>query len=297
MFDWIDKNKHKDTLGIMTLKLLYIIGKNDIANAIIILFTGIAIPIAFDSKKFLLFWIILIFTVCWIVFNIICKRFKDRKHQQQELAYDVLKNQSSLINTLNIEIKSNPQWKTKSLKTMSEIVCEKIQHMFKDILNCDTRVSVEYIFNKKGSIDKGRNNRYVKMAGRRSSDRDTCKKAVLLESRNKYYSYRVFTENKSGINILSDEDINGANTLWYHNPSHQHKDKIRRYLGIAVSVTDDNKVDYILQIDCLDDVQIGKNSDEKDIKVFINKYLNTYINCINLAYLLNLNRNKEITEV
>lgn len=52
------------------------------------------------------------------------------------------------MNTINIEIKSNPQWKSHIFKKTSEIVCEKIQHLFKEVLHCSTRVSVEYVFNK-----------------------------------------------------------------------------------------------------------------------------------------------------
>ncbi len=196
-----------------------------------------------------------------------------------------------LCYTLNIELKSNQQWKATIFKKISEIVCEKIQHIFKDILQCNTRVSIEYVFNKR---DLNKVEKFVKMSGRRSPNRDTCKKSILLNKRSKYYSYKLFTDNKIGINILSEDQIK-QKTLWYKNPSHETD--VKKYIGIAVSVQDDEHVDYILQIDCLDEIVFGKNDTNEEIALFINQYLKAYINVVSLSYSLNLNKNKQIPEV
>ena len=72
---------------------------------------------------------------------------------------------------------------------------------------------------------------------------------------------------------------------------------VKKYIGIAVSVFEDAKVNFILQIDFLDDYKFGKNDSEEDIKNFVDKYLLSYINVVTLSYLLNLNGKKNLIEV
>lgn len=54
---------------------------------------------------------------------------------------------------------------------------------------------------------------------------------------------------------------------------------------------------FILEIDFLDDFDFGEDNSDNDIKTFINQYLMAYINIVSIAYLLNLNKQKEIPEV
>ena len=84
-------------------------------------------------------------------------------------------------------------------------------------------------------------------------------------------------------------------TIWYKNP--QNNIDIKQYIGIAVSALDETKVDFIFQIDFLDEFKFGEDNSDKDIQKFIEKYFMSYINIVTLAYLLNLNNKKEIGEV
>lgn len=56
-------------------------------------------------------------------------------------------------------------------------------------------------------------------------------------------------------------------------------------------------MNFILQIDLLDDFKFGRNDSEEEIKNFVDQYLLSYVNIVTLAYLLNLNSKKELNEV
>ena len=96
------------------------------------------------------------------------------------------------------------------------------------------------------------------------------------------------------MNILESEKIHDPN-IWYKNL--ENNVDVKKYIGIAVSVLDDEKVNFILQIDFLDDFKVGKKDSEEEIKNFVDQYLLSYVNIVTLAYLLNLNSKKELNEV
>lgn len=219
--------------------------------------------------------------------------YQGRLYTERKLTYEIFSEESSLIKSLVIEIENNATWKNSIFKKTSELVCEKIYRIFKEVYSCETRVSIEYTFDKSVSQTK-RIEQHVKMSGRRSSHRATVKKSVPIERKNKYYSYQIFKNNNKGINILSKEKIDDA-TIWYKNP--QNNIDIKQYIGIAVNALDETKVDFIFQIDFLDDFKFGEENSDKDIQKFIENYLMSYINIVTLAYLLNLNNKKEIGEV
>ena len=100
--------------------------------------------------------------------------------------------------------------------------------------------------------------------------------------------------NNKGMNILESKEIQNQ-SIWYKNP--ENNVDVKKYIGIAVSVLDDEKVNFILQIDLLDDFKFGRNDSEEEIKNFVDQYLLSYVNIVTLAYLLNLNSKKELNEV
>ena len=219
--------------------------------------------------------------------------YQGRLYTERKLTYEIFSEESSLIKSLVIEIENNASWKNSVFKKTSELVCEKIYRIFKEVYSCETRVSIEYIFDKPVNQTK-KIEQHVKMSGRRSSQRSTVKKAIPIDRKSKYYSYQIFKDNNRGINILSKDKIDDA-TIWYKNP--QNNIDIKQYIGIAVSALDETKVDFIFQIDFLDEFKFGEDNSDKDIQKFIEKYFMSYINIVTLAYLLNLNNKKEIGEV
>lgn len=223
---------------------------------------------------------------------LICNVYQQVAYEQRKFASEILADESSLLKSIVIEMENNPNWKNKIFKTVSDLVCEKIYQNFKEVFNCETRVAVEYIFNK--STKTSSKVKYVKMAGRRSGKRSVVKKSTMLEKRKNYYSYKIFINNNNGVNVLNTDEIQNKD-IWYKNP--KNNINVQKYVGIAVSVYDENEVKFILEIDFIDNFSFGDNNTDLDVKIFIEQYLMSYINIISISYLLNLNSKKEIPEV
>lgn len=292
LYNWLNEQSQNNNAGLLVdfLKFMYSLGNIQLLHSIAITMLGIFIPVFIDKGKTKIWILLCIILVVDIFWNYICSTYRLRKFEERKFAAEVLQEQSSLINSIGIEMRENSKWKTTIFRKTSELVCEKIRNDFKEVLNCNTRVSVEYTFNKKDEDEC-----YVKMAARRSDARQSVGKAVLLSKKEKYFSYQIFTENSRGINILNEKQIEEDN--WYKNP--EHKNDVKIYIGIAISLPDNKESDvaFILQIDCLDNVKFGDDNTDDDIKKFINNYLMTYIHTISLAYLLNLSKDGKIPEV
>ena len=195
------------------------------------------------------------------------------------------------MNSIFFLIQTNPSWKQNVFKTVSQLVCDRLHETFKNTFSCETRISVEFVFDKEV---KNKKEQYFQMSGRNSNHLTSFKKAVKSDTRNQYYSYQIFINNNLGVNILRESEICDA-SIWYKNPA--NNTKVKQYIGIAVSANTPDNVDFILQIDCLDELIFGKNNTDDDIYEFVNKYILTYVNTLKLAYMLSLNRNKKIMEV
>lgn len=291
-FKWLNQKKIEDSTLTQILKLIYSIGQKSWIHAIVTALLGIAIPILFDKGYYLLFGIFIFVLILDVLYAHICNSFQKITFTQRKFASEILEDQSSLLKSIVVEMENNNNWRNKIFKTVSELVCEKIYQNFKEVFKCETRVAIEYIFNK--NIKNTQSGKYVKMSGRRSNKRSTVRKSVTLENRNKYYSYKIFINNNKGINILDEVEMKNQD-IWYKNP--QNSIDIKKYVGIAVNVYDENEVKFILEIDFIDNFLFGNNNDHSDVKKFIEQYLMAYINIISISYLLNLNNKKEIPEV
>ena len=192
-----------------------------------------------------------------------------------------------MINSINIEIGSNPSWKNTIFKKTSELVCEKIKQAFKSILDCDTRVSIEYVFDK--PMQNGKLETFVHMSGRRSQNRDICKPPLPLRKKKEYYSYKVFVSGKQGIRLVSEEETYDPNT-WFRNSD---TPDIKKIFGIAVCANG-SEVAFILQIDLLEEVHFSKTNSDEDIISFVQKNLNPYITIVTQSYLLFIDGNNQM---
>lgn len=292
LFLWIEKHKSEDTALIQFIKLGYSIGQKAWIHTMASAILGITIPLLFDKGNYILFGALIFLMILDILFAHVCNKYSQLSYSNRKFAHEILSDQSSLLKSVLIEIENNSNWKSKIFKTVSDLVCEKIYQNFKEVFHCETRVSVEYTFNK--STKNTPNVKHIKMSGRRSNKRSTVKKSVAFEKRKKYYSYKIFLNNNNGINILDKEKINNGD-IWYKHPNHMTD--VKKYVGIAVSVYDESEVKFIFEIDFIDDFTFGGDNSEIDVKRFIEDYLTAYINLISISYLLNLNNKKEIPEV
>lgn len=282
---WLNRKKNDDNALTQFLKLCYSLGQKSWLHAIISSVFGIIIPIFYEKGAYFLFGLFITLLILDIIYAYVCDSYLKSTYTQRKFSSEILSDQSSLLKSIVIEIENNNNWKSKIFKTVSDLVCEKIYGNFKDIFNCETRVAIEYVFNK--------DIKHVKMSGRRSKTRATVKKSISLEKRKKYYSYKIFINNNNGINILNENDLQNQE-VWHKSSNSVN---IKKYIGIAVSVYDENEVKFILEIDFIDDFVFGDNNSDEDIKTFIDQYLMAYINIVSLSYLLNLNNKKEIPEV
>lgn len=292
LIKWLRKKKVEDTILTHILKLGLIIGQKTWVHAITSATLGIIIPILFDNGHFILFSLCFIILILDIMYSYLCSSYQKIMYEQRKFASEILSDESSLLKSILIEMENNNGWKGKIFKTVSDLVCEKLYQNFKEVFNCETRIAIEYTFNK--NIKNLQYAKYVKMSGRRSHSRSTVKKPIKLDAREKYYSYKIFINNNHGVNILSENDIQNEK-IWYKNPS--NNTDIKKYIGIAVSIYDEHEVKFILEIDFLDNFIFGENNNDDDIKVFIEQYLMAYINIISISYLLNLNSKREMPEV
>ncbi len=292
VWDWIDKIKNEDSGFVSFLKWCYAIGKISWIHALISAAAGILIPIFFEKNCYKSMVGAIVIAILDILYAYICNEYQKKLFISRKFTSELLEEFSSLIKSLNIFVQNETEWKSKIFRTTSEMVCEKIYSIFKEVFKCETRISVEYVFQK--TIQNRNPVQHVKMAGRKSRHRSKTRKSVPLEKKRKYYSYQIFVNNNKGMNILESEKIHDPN-IWYKNL--ENNVDVKKYIGIAVSVLDDEKVNFILQIDFLDDFKVGKKDSEEEIKNFVDQYLLSYVNIVTLAYLLNLNSKKELNEV
>lgn len=292
LIKWLRKKKAEDTILTHILKLGLAIGQKSWVHAILSAILGIIIPIFFDNKNFILFSLCFIILILDIMYSYLCSSYQKIMYEKRKFASEILSDESSLLKSMLIEMENNNGWRNKIFKTVSDLVCEKLYQNFKEVFNCETRIAIEYTFNK--NTRTSQSTKFVKMSGRRSHSRLTVKRPLKLEERKKYYSYKIFIRNNLGVNILTEKDLQNEK-LWYRNPS--NSTNVKKYIGIAVSIYDESEVKFILEIDFLDDFIFGENNDENDIKVFIEQYLMAYINIISISYILNLNNKREIPEV
>lgn len=294
-YKFIDDLKEKDSGVTDVLRILYRFGKNPYILPIASPVLGIIIPLFFSNNYFGwgIFFVVLLASLIFL--NIYCKNYEKTISEKRKFASETIKNQSSTLNSLCINIRDDKNWKNKIFQKTSELVCEKVRNLFRDVFYCDTRVSVEYVFTKEDK--RGNPAKHVKMSARRSPNRDTVKKAVPLENRKLYFSYRIFSEQRKDINVVTSEDMKNSD-FWFKNPNHKYNpgSDVKLYLGIAVSALDNDIVDYILQIDFLSIPSFFEKKSTEDIQYFINQYLTAYINTITLSYLLNLNKYNKIPE-
>ena len=288
----LDTIKKQDTGFVHFLKWCYSIGKISWIHAVISAIAGIYIPISYENKQYMGMIIGGLIGILDLIWSYICNEYQKKLFINRRFTSELLEEFSSLVKSLSIFVENDSDWKNKIYGTTSEMVCEKLYSIFKEVLKCETRVSIEYTFQKE--LQSGESERHVKMAGRKSRHRSMTRNSIPLECKKKYYSYWIFIKNNKGINILETDEIQNED-IWYKNPDNNVD--VKRYIGIAVSAFDNNEVNFIIQIDFLDEYKFGKDDSKEDIKEFVDKYLLSYVNVVTLAYLLNLDGKKEMTEV
>lgn len=117
-------------------------------------------------------------------------------------------------------------------------------------------------------------------------------KPIPIDKKQKFYSSKIFMNN-NGLNILRPNEIDDAN-MWVQHNNHD----VKFYWGIVVCAIEEPHVDFIVQIDFLEEELdfVDKTNDE-EIRRFIERNLTAYVNFIHLSYLLSLSGKNQIEEV
>lgn len=292
LLTWAGNYKDDDGALVQFIRFGYSIGQKSYVHTIISALLGIIAPILYEKRKMIFFILSLILIILDGVYAYICNEYSKEAYKKRKFAHEILLNQSSLLKSITVEIENNDSWKGKIFKTVSDLVCEKIYQSFKEIFRCNTRVSVEYVFNK--NFKNAKSEKHIKMVTRRSGKRSIVRKSVQFEKKRKYYAYKIFLNEQDGVNVLDEKEINDKD-IWYKNPV--HTTDVKTYIGIAVKAYDKNDLKFILQIDFLEKFDFDGHNSKTDIRNFVENYLTPYINLIHVSYLLNLNNKKEIPEV
>lgn len=148
IWDWIDKIKNEDNGFVSFLKWCYAIGKISWIHAVISAAAGILIPIFFEMSYYKSMAVAIAFAILDILYAYICNEYQKKLFISRKFTSELLEEFSSLIKSLNIFVQNESEWKSKIFRTTSEMVCEKIYSIFKEVFKCETRISVEYVFLK-----------------------------------------------------------------------------------------------------------------------------------------------------
>lgn len=292
-YDYLEKLKSKDGLSTNVAKIIFIIGKQGWVHSIIALIMGVIIPMFLDKGKVIFAIIFIVLAVLDILWAAVCTDYHKQMYVERRFSTQLLTEQSSLIKSLVIDIQSSDRanWRKHIFRTCSELACSKIYRIFKDVFKCETRVSVEFILEKPDK--NGKTQRFVQMAGRKSVSRDKGRRPIPIDKKQKFYSSKIFMNNNNGLNILRPKEIDDAN-MWVQHNNHD----VKFYWGIAVCAIEESHVDFIVQIDFLEEELdfVDKTNDE-EIRKFIERNLTAYVNLIHLSYLLSLNGKNQIEEV
>lgn len=302
IFKRLNEIREEDSFKTQLMKMVFALGKITwVHNTISVLLT-ILIPIVFKFN--ILASIILVLVLVGDFFYAyICSEYSKELYTRRRISAETLIETSSLINSTRIYIENENNWRNKVFGKVSQIACEKIYRLFKELYHCETRVSVEYVFNKNNKKDKNKEKTFVKMAGRKSKNREAVKKAKPLETRKGYYSYGIFMKNgvegdeKSAVSereliVLRKDDIKESSKWNYNN-----QPDINYYIALPVSFYGEKEVRFVLQVDIVDEFTFGKESSDEDIRMFVEENISPFLNELSLAYVLNTSNKNKMIEV
>ena len=276
VWEFLDKikEKRKDGFLILVLKLLYQIGKAEWFGNIIIMLLSIFIPIAFQSENKTVFWILTGLLGGYYAFIQFCINYKKWSEHRRGRLFRTLELHSETVSSVACFVEERKNWQQECFDRTAEIVCSKVQKLFSNELNIETRTSVEYVFEKD---EGGKLVKQIKMVGRQSAQRQNAHRTRTFEGRSHYYVYRIFENNNVGLNRLNTEQINN-NDIWFVNKNHSIS--INEYWGIAVADVNGNVL-FVLQIDFLDELVMN----DRERKQFVDDYLKLFIQILRLAFL------------
>lgn len=275
IFNWIDKNKNKDSAIINLLKLLYSISASWV-QAVLDIILSLFLGTFYENNNIVAFIIILlVIIIVSIWFWIVSKYSNFRKEVNRNLEL-ILNEVSTALGMLDEYVDRRDYEIGKGLfEYASEVATNSMYDVLKKITGVEVRVSVIQQFHEYKSRRK------CMMISRRSKNRKVCSKetiAVQYTGKNNYYYLKILKDNVESYTLL--ENQTEIEKKFYHK-SKVKKSNIHQYIGLAQTIKTED-VAFLLQIDGMEKDSFGKNKDE--INIFIDNYIDPYIQFLKHAY-------------
>lgn len=274
LFNWLNRNKDKDSLFIIILKLLYKLSAGWVHTIINIVLT---VPLAFyyEQNNWNLFMIILTVIVIIEFCFYIVDNYKKYKYQVQKKSALVLDEIVALTTSLDDYIVNNKDLGKGIFIHASDLVSASMYKVLKEITGCEVRISVIQQFYNNG------NGRKCMMISRKSKKRTSCQSKLMnVEyTKNKdYYYLKILKDNVDTYIFFETKDEIDKNFYWKNK---KKKSDIYQYIGWTEKIKTDD-VAFLLQIDSMEKNAFGNK--EEQISVFADNYIYPYIQFLKHAY-------------
>ena len=224
LFNWLNRNKDKDSLFIIILKLLYKLSAGWVHTIINIVLT---VPLAFyyEQNNWNLFMIILTVIVIIEFCFYIVDNYKKYKYQVQKKSALVLDEIVALTTSLDDYIVNNKDLGKGIFIHASDLVSASMYKVLKEITGCEVRISVIQQFYNNG------NGRKCMMISRKSKKRTSCQSKLMnveYTKNNDYYYLKILKDNVDTYIFFETKDEIDKNFYWKNK---KKKSDIYQYIG------------------------------------------------------------------
>lgn len=282
-FNWLNRNKSKDTFLWTCLKLLYKMSI-DAVHGIINVILGLFFGEYFGSESWGSVLIISIVIVLVEIYFYFVRSYKDYNYSIRKNSNLILNEITAATVALDDYIITNNDSGKGIFQYASNIVTASLYDVLKQITGSETRISVIQQFHDKRK-------RYCLMISRKSQKRTSSSKErqdiEYSGKKNNYYYLKVLKENET--TYIFFETKEAIDNIFYW-PNKKKKRNIFQYIGVAEKVKT-NDIAFLLQIDAMEKDSFGKTQD--DLSAFADEYIYPYIQFLKHAYNLERTMRKD----
>lgn len=275
LYNWLNRNKDKDSVGIIVLKLCYKLSYDWLHTVLNILLTLIMTNLYTDGKTSL-FYVVLSGIVLLEIYFSLVNSYKKYKYQVQKNSDLILNEIVTATLALDDYINDNDGSGKGIFEYASSLITASMYKVLKEVTNCEIRISVIQQFH-----EEGKKKRKCIMISRKSKRRANCSKqeknVEYTENKN-YYFLKVLEDNIDTYIFFDTKKEIDKKFFWKNN---KKRSNIYQYIGFAEKINTDD-IAFLLQIDAMEKNAFGKNKDE--LSVFADNYIYPYLQFLRHAY-------------
>lgn len=272
--NWLNRNKDKDSLCFLIMKIIYKISYEWIHSVVVIVLT-LLMTEYYNIEDYLLFGICLGGIILVEIYYFVLYRYKDYKNQVRKNSDLVLNDCVTATIALDDYINANRNSGKGIFELASNLVTTSMYKTLKEIVKCEIRISIVQQFH-----EKGRSRKFT-MISRKSKKRTSCKKIeckVEYSERKNYYFLKILKDNIDVYVFFNTKEEIDKKFFWKNN---KKRSAIYQYIGMAEKIGNDD-IAFLLQIDAMEKNAFGKTKDE--LSVFAENYISPYIQFLKHAY-------------